>query len=157
MLHIVYCLIIFVLFAAILFQSKTIEFHQKGKVEARETSLKLKSRLHDVINDYRRDRGVEPISWTEFKAHPDPTSISLIPPGSPVRNRPVPRPFGIEPKKRPSHTDVSSSRVSSSQATSNTYSSPSSSYYSSGYSGSSSSSDSSSSCDSGSSSSSSCD
>lgn len=157
MLHIVYCLIIFVLFAAILFQSKTIEFHQKGKVEARETSLKLKSRLHDVINDYRRDRGVEPISWTEFKAHPDPTSISLIPPGSPVRNRSIIRPFGIEPKKRPSHTDVSSSRVSSSQVTSNNYSNPSSSYYSSGDSGSSSSSDSSSSCDSGSSSSSSCD
>lgn len=160
MLHIVYCLIIFVLFAAILFQSKTIEFHQKEKVEARETSRKLKSRLHDVINEYRRDRGVEPISWTEFKAHPDPTSISPIPPGSPVRNRPVPRPFGIELKDRPSHSDYSNVRVSARSSSNTSSSSSSSSRYvsddSSSYS-SSSSSDSSSSCDSGSSSSSSCD
>lgn len=161
MIHIIYCLIIFVLFVAIVFQAKALEFHQKEKVEARETSLKLKSRLHDVINDYRRDRGVEPISWTEFKAHPDPTSISLIPPGSPVRNRPVPRPFGIELKKRPSHSDYSDVRVSARSSSNTSSSSSSSSRYvsddSSSYSSSSSSSDSSSSCDSGSSSSSSCD
>ena len=157
MIHIIYCLIIFVLFVAIVFQAKALEFHQKEKIESRETNRKLKSRLRDVLNDYRRDRGVDTISLAEFKEYEDPTLIPSIPLETPVRNRSIIRPFGIEPKKRPSHTDVSSSRVSSSQATSNTYSSPSSSYYSSGYSGSSSSSDSSSSCDSGSSSGSSCD
>ena len=134
MIHIIYCLIIFVLFIVIVFQSKTIEFHRKEKIETRETIRKLKSRLRDVLNDYRRDRGVDTISLAEFKEYEDPTLIPSIPLETPVRNRSIIRPFGIEPKKRPS-----------------------SSYYSSGYSGSSSSSDSSSSCDSGSSSSSSCD
>lgn len=156
MIHIIYCLIIFVLFIVIVFQSKTIEFHRKEKIETRETIRKLKSRLRDVLNDYRRDRGVDTISLAEFNKCEDPTLIPSIPLDTPVRSRPIIRPFGIEPKKRPSHTNVSSSRVSSNQSTSNTYSSPSSSYYS-GDSGSSSSSDSSSSCDSGSSSSSSWD
>lgn len=156
MIHIIYCLIIFVLFIVIVFQSKTIEFHRKEKIETRETIRKLKSRLRDVLNDYRRDRGVDTISLAEFNKCEDPTLIPSIPLDTPVRSRPIIRPFGIEPKKRPSHTNVSSSRVSSNQSTSNTYSSPSSSYYS-GDSSSSSSSDSSSSCDSGSSSSSSCD
>lgn len=156
MIHIIYCLIIFVLFIVIVFQSKTIEFHRKEKIETRETIRKLKSRLRDVLNDYRRDRGVDIISLAEFNKCEDPTLIPSIPLDTPVRSRPIIRPFGIEPKKRPSHTNVSSSRVSSSQSTSNTYSSPSSSYYF-GDSGSSSSSDSSFSCDSGSSSSSSWD
>lgn len=155
MIHIIYCLIIFVLFVAIVFQAKALEFHQKEKIESRETNRKLKSRLRDVLNDYRRDRGVDTISLAEFNKCEDPTLIPSIPLDTPVRSRTIIRPFGIEPKKRPSHTEVSSSRVSSNQSTSNTYSSPSSSYYS-GDSGSSSSSDSSSSCDSGSSSSSSC-
>lgn len=156
MIHIIYCLIIFVLFIVIVFQSKTIEFHRKEKIETRETIRKLKSRLRDVLNDYRRDRGVATITLAEFKEYEDPTLIPSIPLDTPVRSRTIIRPFGIEPKRRPARTDVSSSRVNSSQATSNTYSNPSSSYYS-GDSGSSSSSDSSSSCDSGSSSSSSCD
>ena len=156
MIHIIYCLIIFVLFIVIVFQSKTIEFHRKEKIETRETIRKLKSRLRDVLNDYRRDRGVDTISLAEFNKCEDPTLIPSIPLDTPVRSRSIIRPFGIEPKKRPSHTNVSSSRVSSNQSTSNTYSSPSSSYYS-GDSGSSSSSDSFSSCDSGSSSTSSYD
>ena len=156
MIHIIYCLIIFVLFIVIVFQSKTIEFYRKDKIETRETIRKLKSRLRDVLNDCRRDRGVDTISLAEFNKCKDPTLIPSIPLDTPVRSRTIIRPFGIEPKRRPSHTNVSSSRVSSNQSTSNTYSSPSSSYYS-GDSGSSSSSDSSSSCDSGSSSSSSCD
>lgn len=156
MIHIIYCLIIFVLFIVIVFQAKSIEFHQKEKIESRETVRKLKSRLRDVLNDYRRDRGVATITLAEFKEYEDPTLIPSIPLDTPVRSRSIIRPFGIELKKRPARTDVSSSRVNSSQATSNTYSNPSSSYYS-GDSGSSSSSDSSSSCDSGSSSSFSCD
>lgn len=157
MIHIIYCLIIFVLFIVIVFQSKTIEFHRKEKIETRETIRKLKSRLRDVLNDYRRDRGVDIISLAEFNKCEDPTLIPSIPLDTPVRSRSIIRPFGIELKKRPARTDVSSSRVNSSQATSNTYSNPSSLYYSSGDSGLSSSSDSSSSCDSGSSSSSSFD
>lgn len=156
MIHIIYCLIIFVLFIVIVFQSKTIEFHRKEKIETRETIRKLKSRLRDVLNDYRRDRGVDIISLAEFNKCEDPTLIPSIPLDTPVRSRSIIRPFGIELKKRPARTDVSSSPVNSSQATSNTYSNPSSSYYS-GDSGSSYGSDSSSSCDSGSSSSSSYD
>lgn len=159
MIHVIYCFIIFILIIAIFFQCQTTDLHQKRAAALLEKNRKLTSRLHDVINEYRRDRGIETVSWTEFKELDDPTLFLAIPPGIPVKNKPVPFPFGIEPKKRPSHADASNARVTSKRSTtpsssSSTSSSRSSQVCDSG-SYSSSSDSSSSSCDSGSSSSSS--
>lgn len=157
MIHIIYCFVIGVLVVALVYQSRQTEYFQKELRQSLESIRQLKSRLHDVINEYRRDRDVPTISWTEFVRSEDVLLIPALPNGTPPRISPHPvRKLRLEPK-RPSHSTTSTSNTSSFSSSNRTAASkaleddtPSSSY-SSDYSSSSSSS----SCDSGSSSSSS--